>query len=149
MEGVAPLPPTLAEQRHVLLEHFELSVALHGEVPASRMMRKFGIRFSAHHPEGEDVRRRFIACRSVDEWRAVIDEAYVREEPVERLPVEKQNPASGFLIGGELVVRGARRKGQEGEHERESKKWCLHFGLKTQSYRSGGDATLEPDAGAF
>ena len=50
MAGHDPAPPTLAEQRTALLDHFHLSVALHGEASASRMMRKFGIKFSAHHP---------------------------------------------------------------------------------------------------
>jgi hypothetical protein len=76
MAGEAPAAPTLAEQRHALLEHFGLSVTLHGEPKASRMMRKFGIRFSAHHPQQEEVRRRFIAARSVAEWMHVIDSFY-------------------------------------------------------------------------
>ena len=47
-----------------------------GESLASRHMRKFGIRFAAHHPEGDAVRRRFIAVESMADWRAVIDERY-------------------------------------------------------------------------
>ncbi|MEX2544534.1 MAG: tRNA-dihydrouridine synthase family protein, partial [Phycisphaeraceae bacterium] len=40
----AVVGPTIDEQRDVLAEHFELSVALHGEKKAGMMMRKFGIK---------------------------------------------------------------------------------------------------------
>lgn len=76
MAGERPVPPTLEEQRRALLEHFELSVALHGEAKASKMMRKFGIKFSVHHPEPEAVKMKFIGCKSVAEWRGVIEEHY-------------------------------------------------------------------------
>jgi tRNA-dihydrouridine synthase len=83
MAGQQPAEPTLMEQRQALLEHFELSVALHGEHKASRMMRKFGIKFSAHHPAraGEDVKREFIEARTIAEWMAVIDRWYPVAEP--------------------------------------------------------------------
>ncbi len=69
-------PPTLAQQRAVLLEHFELSASLHGEKQASMMMRKFGIKFSRHHPQSENVAKAFIAVRSLEDWRAVLREFY-------------------------------------------------------------------------
>ncbi len=77
MQGDPPVSPTLSEQRQVLLDHFELAVRLHGEKPASRMMRKFGIKFATHHPEGDAVKSDFIKCRCVSEWKAVIDRHYV------------------------------------------------------------------------
>ncbi|MBL0920943.1 MAG: tRNA-dihydrouridine synthase family protein [Phycisphaerales bacterium] len=76
MAGREPAPPTLAEQRDVLLEHFALSVAVNGEALASRLMRKFGVRFAEHHPRAELVRPRFIRVESIDDWRAVLDEHY-------------------------------------------------------------------------
>ena len=72
----ATRPPSIREQRDVLLEHFELSVSLHGEDAASRMMRKFGIKFSRHHPSQEAVKDAFIRVRSLDDWRAVLTEHY-------------------------------------------------------------------------
>jgi tRNA-dihydrouridine synthase len=80
MEGLPPASPTIAEQRAVLEEHVALSVAVNGEVGAGLLMRKFGVRFAAHHPRGEEIRRRFIACSTTLEWRAVLDEFY-RPEP--------------------------------------------------------------------
>ncbi len=76
MLGLPPAPPTVEEQRAVLLEHFELSMAVNGENRASQLMRKFAIRFAAHHPAGDEVRRRFIAVRGIGDWRAVLDEHY-------------------------------------------------------------------------
>ncbi len=75
-------PPTIAQQRQVLLDHFDLSVRLHGERAASMMMRKFGIKFARHHPQQVEVVRAFIAVKSVAEWRAVIDSFYCVAEPV-------------------------------------------------------------------
>jgi tRNA-dihydrouridine synthase B len=76
MAGSAPTAPTLQEQRQALLEHFQLAVALHGESKASKMMRKFGIKFSAHHPTPDVVRLQFIACKSIADWLKVIHSHY-------------------------------------------------------------------------
>ncbi|HIN09155.1 MAG TPA: tRNA-dihydrouridine synthase family protein [Phycisphaerales bacterium] len=76
MAGKEPKPPTTKQQRSALLEHFALSTSLHGEKTASRMMRKFGIKFSQHHDNSEEVRIRFIQVKSMDEWNAVLDEYY-------------------------------------------------------------------------
>lgn len=76
MAGEQPLPPTLAQQRDVLVEHFDLSVKLHGEDRAGRMMRKFGIKFSRHHPRPDRVKDEFIRVKSLADWRLVIDTHY-------------------------------------------------------------------------
>lgn len=73
-------PPTLAQQRSVLLEHFELSVAQHGQDVAGRLMRKFGIKFSRHHPQSEDVAGAFIRVKNLEDWKAVLDAHYPRDE---------------------------------------------------------------------
>jgi nifR3 family TIM-barrel protein len=75
--GRPPEAPTLAEQRRALLDHFDLSMRLWGERAASRMMRKFGIRFAMHHPDGEAVKAAFVTCRTAAEWRGVIERYYV------------------------------------------------------------------------
>ena len=76
----SPVPPTIAAQRHVLLDHFHLSVRVHGEGLASRMMRKFGIKFATHHPDAEQVAAAFIAVKSLEQWHAVLD-CHYPEEP--------------------------------------------------------------------
>jgi tRNA-dihydrouridine synthase B len=68
--------PTLDEQRAVLLEHCALSAARLDADTAGAMMRKFGIKFSRHHPRGDEVARAFIAVRSLTEWHAVLERHY-------------------------------------------------------------------------
>ncbi len=76
MSGREPSSPTIHEQRQVLLDHFTLAVRLHGEQRAGRQMRKFGIKFAAHHPQPEDVRAEFIRCESLAQWHDVIHRWY-------------------------------------------------------------------------
>jgi tRNA-dihydrouridine synthase len=88
LTGTNTAPPTIAEQRTVLEEHFRLALAVnaHGtdsvsvqrraEAYTGKAMRKFGIRFAAHHPRGEEVRQRMIAVASLEDWRRVLDELY-------------------------------------------------------------------------
>jgi len=81
LAGREPLPPTVAEQRAVLEDHFELALAVNAscrkpEIYTGRVMRKFGIRFAEHHPRGEEVRLRFTRVASMEDWRAVLDEWY-------------------------------------------------------------------------
>ncbi len=81
MLGRAAAAPTIHQQRDVLLEHFELSVSLHGESQASRMMRKFGIKFSRHHPAAAAIKSAFIKVKSTDDWRTVLEEYYAADGP--------------------------------------------------------------------
>jgi tRNA-dihydrouridine synthase B len=76
MAGRPPVAPSIPQQRAALLEHFKFAVALHGEIGASRMMRKFGIKFSAHHGAPDTVRKRFIEVKSITEWERVLEEHY-------------------------------------------------------------------------
>lgn len=76
MAGQPVTTPSLAEQKQVLLDHFSLSVALHGEGKASRMMRKFGIKFAQHHPQREEVHNAFVRCKSIAEWHNVLERFY-------------------------------------------------------------------------
>ena len=81
LEHAALAPPTLHQQRDVLLEHLDLSIRLHGEHQASKMMRKFGIRFARHHPDHDAVKADFIACSSLADWRNVIEHRYADDAP--------------------------------------------------------------------
>jgi hypothetical protein len=81
-----------------LLDHFDLCMTLHGERAASRMMRKFGIKFSVHHPRGEAVKDEFIRCKTVDEWRGVLQRWYTGSGHVEET-CELASTANGCEIG--------------------------------------------------
>ncbi|XVJ58612.1 MAG: tRNA-dihydrouridine synthase family protein [Tepidisphaera sp.] len=81
LAGRDPRPPTVAEQRAVLEQHFRLLLAVNAgmrqtEETTSRMMRKFGIRFSVHHPRAEEVRRGMIAVASHADWNALLEREY-------------------------------------------------------------------------
>ncbi|HVZ93752.1 MAG TPA: tRNA-dihydrouridine synthase family protein [Phycisphaerales bacterium] len=76
MAGRPPLPPTLDEQRAVLLAHFDLSSAVNGERRAGMLMRKFAVRFAAHHPRAEEARVAFIRAETCEDWRAIVDQFY-------------------------------------------------------------------------
>ncbi len=87
MAGRQPVPPTIAEQRQVLEQHFELALRVNRatmrdpDKHTGKTMRKFGIKFSHHHPDGESVRRKMIAVSSVENWRAVLAEHYGEAAP--------------------------------------------------------------------
>ena len=74
-------PPTISQQRAVLLEHFALSVRFHGEGLAARLMRKFGIKFARHHPAADQVASAFIAVKSIQDWQAVLERFYATDGP--------------------------------------------------------------------
>lgn len=81
LDGREPKSPTIAEQRDVLQQHFELALAVNQsmrdpELHTSKNMRKFGIRFAAHHPQSEEVKRAFIHVKSLEEWGSVLEEWY-------------------------------------------------------------------------
>lgn len=80
--GHEPLAPTIAQQRAVLDEHFRLLLAVcqgsrKAEQTASRLIRKFGIRFAQHHPNAEAVRRRACAVGSLEDWQTLLRDFYV------------------------------------------------------------------------
>jgi nifR3 family TIM-barrel protein len=71
-----PPPPSLFEQRDVMLEHFRLAESLYGEERAGAHMRKFGIKYAALHPQHLVVREAFTKTRSIEDWKAVLDQWY-------------------------------------------------------------------------
>lgn len=97
--------PTILQQREVLLEHFTISAELHGEHMAGRMMRKFGIKFSRHHPQGDEVKRSFISTKDLADWQAVLDQWYAQDGPGApydaTIPQEAEHVECGEPIGAD------------------------------------------------
>ena len=108
--------PTIHQQRGVLREHFEISVRLHGEDQAGRMMRKFGIKFSRHHPEADAIKARFIKVRSLGDWQDVLDTYYCDDgpgAPYERtIPDEAEYVTCGVVGDGDADGAGSRGGGR-------------------------------------
>lgn len=76
-----PAPPSLFEQRDVIAEHYRLAEEIYGAEHASRVMRKFGIKYARLHPAFAEVRQAFISVRQAGEWRAVLDRWYAEDLP--------------------------------------------------------------------
>jgi len=74
-------PPTIAEQRSALSEHFDIAIEIHGEQLAGRRMRKMGIKYARFHPHAGEVKRAFIDVRSLRDWQAVLDRWYAADGP--------------------------------------------------------------------
>jgi hypothetical protein len=64
-----------------MLEHFRLAEELYGPDRAGVPMRKFGIKYSASHPRGLEVREQFARVKNFDEWRGVLDRWYTEDLP--------------------------------------------------------------------
>jgi len=76
-----PPPPSVHQQREVMLEHFRLAEELYGAERAGVPMRKFGIKYAASHPQGQIVRDDFVRVKDFDAWRAVLDRWYSEDAP--------------------------------------------------------------------
>ena len=70
------VPPTLAEQRAVIAEHYRLAEELYGEKHTPSRMRKYGIKYARLHPQAERVRDAFVAVGSGAEFYAVLERWY-------------------------------------------------------------------------
>ncbi|MCA9262398.1 MAG: tRNA-dihydrouridine synthase [Planctomycetales bacterium] len=70
-----PPPPSVREQGEVISRHYELSEQMYGP-RCGAMMRKFGIKYSALHPEATAVRDAFIRVRDRDDWMRVFERWY-------------------------------------------------------------------------
>ncbi|RMF43311.1 MAG: tRNA-dihydrouridine synthase family protein, partial [Planctomycetota bacterium] len=79
--GQLPAPPSVLEQRAVLEEHWRLAVQLYGEERAGRLMRKFGIKYAASHPQYEEIRSGFAQVRGTEDWWQVLQRWYAVDGP--------------------------------------------------------------------
>jgi tRNA-dihydrouridine synthase B len=89
-----PPPPTLLEQRDVIAEHYRLAEELYGPERCLPNMRKFGIKYSQLHPEGEQVRADFCLVKQPGGWRAVLEKWYGQDGPGVYPAIEEPNPLS-------------------------------------------------------
>lgn len=71
-----PAPPTLAEQRAMLAEHWRLAEELYGGRRACLALRKVGARYAHLHPQMEEVRLAFVTVHQPSEWQQILDRWY-------------------------------------------------------------------------
>lgn len=68
--------PSLAEQRKVISEHYQLAEQLYGRKRCGTLMRKFGIKYSHLHPQAAAVRDAFVRVRSRTDWQRALARWY-------------------------------------------------------------------------
>lgn len=76
-----PNPPSLLEQREIMLEHYSLAESLYGEARVGQLMRKFGIKYAILHPEHDTVRSALVRIKTREEWESVLDRFYSEDLP--------------------------------------------------------------------
>ncbi len=76
-----PPPPSLFEQREVIRQHYRLAEQLYETRRCGQMMRKFGIKYAALHPQHTEVRGAFTKSSSRDTWEGVLAEWYAEDRP--------------------------------------------------------------------
>lgn len=89
-----PAPPSLHEQRETILEHYCLAEQLYGADRCGPLMRKFGIKYAARHPQHEQVREAFTRIHCRRDWQAVLETWYGEDLPgTAALAVGREHPA--------------------------------------------------------
>jgi len=73
-------PPTVAEQREVLLRHYGLCLQAYGERKGVMTMRHLGIGYARVHPHPKRVRMAFVAVKTAEDWHGVLAAHYAGEE---------------------------------------------------------------------
>lgn len=77
LQGKHPLPPPdVYEQRRVMEMHLDLACRVYPERQAVRQIRKFSMRYSDWHPEGDEVRADFVAVKDQTAWVSTLDRWY-------------------------------------------------------------------------
>jgi tRNA-dihydrouridine synthase len=89
-----PDPPSLLEQKEILLEHFSLAQSLYGPDRVGKLMRKFGIKYAILHPDFQGVRSAFVKVKNLEQWKAALDQYYAEDLPGCH-PDGKMHKASG------------------------------------------------------
>ncbi len=75
-----PAPPSLWEQRQVISEHYRLAEQLHQE-RCGPLMRKFGIKYAALHPQHLEVREALARVKCRADWDRVLAQWYCEDLP--------------------------------------------------------------------
>ena len=94
-----PPPPSITSQREAIAHHWADVMAVYGQPRAAKIMRKFGIKYSEHHPLSLKVREAFIAVRTSHDIHRLLDQWY--DVTFDWPPVQR---SEGH---GDLVASGA------------------------------------------
>ena len=75
-----PDPPSIHQQREIIEEHFRLSEQVYDN-RCGQIMRKFGIKYSALHPQSKRVREAFVKIQKRSDWESVLEKWYTEDLP--------------------------------------------------------------------
>ncbi len=90
-----PPPPSVPEQGVVVAQHFDEIVKVHGPKLGVKIMRKFGIKYSEHHPSAREVRDDLVNAQSQDQVQDSIARWY---DPEADWPKVERRGGHGDLI---------------------------------------------------
>ncbi|MGB0717629.1 MAG: tRNA-dihydrouridine synthase, partial [Phycisphaerae bacterium] len=90
-----PDPPSVEEQGRAIRMHWDLCVESYGEDLAQRVIRKFGIKYSEHHPHAREVRDAFAHAKRADDVRAALDTWF---DPERDWPDVQRREGHGDLV---------------------------------------------------
>jgi tRNA-dihydrouridine synthase B len=90
-----PPPPSVAQQREVMCEHFDLVEQLYGPERCPSLMRKFFAKYAALHPQHSSVRAELVRVRSRSDWQSALARWYAED-----LPGQYPDPAIHRVQGG-------------------------------------------------
>lgn len=99
--GALPPPPSISEQRRAIERHLGLLTELHDAARARQVLRKFGVRYSELHPCAAEVKTAFLAVRTAEDWREILDRWYGDESRYPQV-VRRDRPEA-------LIAAGASR----------------------------------------
>ncbi|MEZ6127675.1 MAG: tRNA-dihydrouridine synthase [Planctomycetaceae bacterium] len=101
--GLLPAPPSVAEQRDVIDEHFRLAEQVYSAARAVKQLRKFGMRYADWHPQAEHVRAAFIQVSNPEQWHAVLQSWYHSDEAgvYPQQPGRPKPPARRVCVGSD------------------------------------------------
>lgn len=74
--GTLPPPPSIEQQGEAISVHWAEIVRCYGEAHGAKIIRKFGIKYSEHHPLARCVRDAFVSAKTADDIDRIIDEWY-------------------------------------------------------------------------
>ncbi len=75
-----PSPPTIHEQAEIIRDHYQLAEEVYGD-RCGRQMRKFGIKYSALHPQSNEVRKAFVQVHCRADWEQALQIWYSQDGP--------------------------------------------------------------------
>ena len=74
-----PKPPSLAEQRQVMLDHLSMLLEIKEEMKAVRYFRKFAAGYCKRHPQRKKTLLAIMACKKAEQLHNVIDNCFSQD----------------------------------------------------------------------